>query len=64
MTRAMREVGPQPEEPKTAGGPFEAIAYCWIQGLEYFPEDARADMAVWFYEQHMPELMGWDEART
>lgn len=64
MARAMREVGLEPEEPKTAGGPFEAIAYCWAQALEYFPEDARADMAAWFYDQHMPELMAWDETHT
>ncbi len=63
MARAMREAGLEPGEPRTAGGPFEAIAYCWVQALEYFPEDAREDMAAWFYDKHMPELMGWDAAR-
>ena len=64
MARAMREAGLQPEEPKTTGGPFEAIAYCWIQALEYFPEESRADMAAWVYGTHMPELMDWDETHT
>lgn len=64
MARAMREAGLEPAEPKTAGGPFEAIAYCWVQALEYFPEETRADMAAWFYDEHMPELMGWDAAHT
>ncbi|MEP4378265.1 MAG: methyltransferase domain-containing protein [Alphaproteobacteria bacterium] len=64
MARAMREAGLQPNEAKTAGGPFEAIAYCWVQALEYFPEDARDEMAAWFYDKHMPELMGWDAAHT
>jgi len=64
MARAMRHAGLEPGEPKTAGGPFEAIAYCWVQALEYFPEDARADMAAWFYDKHMPELMAWDADHT
>jgi SAM-dependent methyltransferase len=64
MARAMGLAGLEPEEPKTAGGPFEAIAYCWVRALEYFPEDAREEMAAWFYGKHMPELMGWDAAHT
>lgn len=42
------------------GGPFTAIAYCWTQALEYFPEEKRAEMERWFYERHFPELMAWD----
>ena len=64
MARAMAEAGLVPQEPKTAGGPFEAIAYCWVQALEYFPAEKRAEMADWFYGTHMPELMGWDAAHT
>jgi len=43
------------------GGPFSAIAYCWAQALEYFPDDKRAEMSEWFYQKHMPELMSWDQ---
>lgn len=64
MARAMRAAGLEPGEPMTAGGPFEAIAYCWVQALEYFPDDKRDEMAAWFYEKHMPELMAWDETHT
>lgn len=60
MARIMRRAGLEPGEPETTGGPFEAIAYCWAQALEYFPEDRRAEMSRWFYDEHMPELMGWD----
>ena len=64
MARAMRAAGLAPAEPQTAGGPFEAIAYCWVQALEYFPDDQRAEKARWFFETHMPELMGWDREHT
>ena len=64
MARAMRAAGLEPGEPKMAGGPFEAIAYCWVQALEYFPDDKRDEMARWFHETHMPELVGWDAAHS
>ncbi len=64
MAREMERAGLVPGEPETTGGPFEAIAYCWAQALEYFPEDKREEMARWFYDTHMPELMGWDAAHT
>lgn len=64
LSRAMARAGLVPDTPKTTGGPFEAIAYCWAQALEYFPEDQREAKARWFYEEHMPELMGWDRAHT
>lgn len=60
MARAFARAGLAPGEPKLAGGPFEAIAYCWVQALEYFPEAERAAMADWFYGRHFPELMAWD----
>ena len=44
------------------GGPFTAIAYCWTQALEYFPPEKRAEMEHWFYREHMPQLVAWDEA--
>ena len=43
-----------------AGGPFSAVAYCWAQALEYFPDDQRKEMSEWFYQKHMPELMAWE----
>lgn len=44
------------------GGPFTAIAYCWTQALEYFPEDMRAEMERWFYDEHFKKLRKWDAA--
>ena len=64
MARAMEDAGLVPGAPETTGGPFEAIAYCWAQALEYFPDDRREEMARWFYDTHMPELMAWDSAHT
>ena len=46
------------------GGPFQAIAYCWTQALEYFPPDKRAEMERWFYDKHFKELMAWDDRHT
>jgi SAM-dependent methyltransferase len=46
------------------GGPFQAVAYCWTQALEYFPPDKRAEMERWFYDKHFKELMAWDEQHT
>jgi SAM-dependent methyltransferase len=43
------------------GGPFQAVAYCWTQALEYFPPDKRAEMERWFYDKHFKELMAWDQ---
>jgi SAM-dependent methyltransferase len=43
------------------GGPFQAVAYCWTQALEYFPPEKRREMEDWFYGRHFAELMGWDE---
>ena len=40
-----------------AGGPFEAIAYCWIQALQYLPLDMRVQKARWFFDGHLQELM-------
>jgi SAM-dependent methyltransferase len=40
-----------------AGGPFEAIAYCWVQALQYIPEGERGSTERWFYTEHFPELM-------
>ena len=42
------------------GGPFQAIAYCWDQALQYFPADKRPEMERWFFTEHFPQLMKWD----
>jgi SAM-dependent methyltransferase len=64
MARAMRAAGLVPAEPKTSGGPFEAISYCWVQALQYFPEDKREEMENWFFGEHFPQLMAWDAEHT
>lgn len=64
MARAMQAAGLEPGEPSLTGGPFEAIAYCWAQALEYFPDDKRAEMSEWFYGEHMPQLIAWDGEHT
>lgn len=46
---------------RPAGGPFEAIAYCWVQALQYLPETERKDRESWFYENHFWELMDLDK---
>jgi SAM-dependent methyltransferase len=43
-----------------AGGPFEAIAYCWVQALQYLPPEERAVREEWFFDRHFPELMELD----
>lgn len=60
--RQIVEAGMVYERFEPEGGPFQAIGYCWTQALEYFPPEKRVEMQRWFYEQHMPELMGWDAA--
>jgi hypothetical protein len=49
------------ERVMTTGGPFSAIAYCWVQALEYIPERERESFANWFYKEHFSELKNWDE---
>ena len=57
LAKAGLEAGPFELE----GGPFSAIAYCWTQALEYFPEAERSRIQQWFYDDHFPQLMQWDE---
>ncbi len=57
----LRKFGLEPERFEVEGGPFSTIAYCWTQALQYFPEAQRADMERWFFDEHFPELMRWDE---
>lgn len=64
MQQVMREAGLEPERYDTEGGPFSAIAYCWVQALQYMPEDQRERTGRWFREEHFPQLMRWDEEFT
>lgn len=45
---------------RPAGGPFESIAYCWVQALQYFPEPERRRREEWFFGTHFPELLELD----
>lgn len=45
---------------KHEGGPFTAVAYCWAQALEYFPDEERLKMEDWFYKEQFPKLKQWD----
>lgn len=64
MQRILREVGLEPEPHAAEGGPFSAIAYCWTQALQFFPEVTRNEMERWFYDEHLPQLLKWDEEHT
>ena len=61
LARVLKAAGLEPGEPVLEGGPFSAIAYCWVQALEYFPPDKRAEMQRWFADEHFPELLRWDD---
>jgi SAM-dependent methyltransferase len=54
-------VGFDAERIETTGGPFQAIAYCWEQALQYFPEDERNEREKWFWNEHFPQLLAWDD---
>ena len=43
------------------GGPFQAIAYCWEQALQYLPPAERELRGRWFWEEHFPQLLRWDD---
>jgi SAM-dependent methyltransferase len=62
LARVLRAAGLEPGEPTLEGGPFSAIAYCWVQALEYFPPEQRGAMQRWFDTEHFPRLMQWDTA--
>jgi hypothetical protein len=44
-----------------AGGPFEAIAYCWVQALQHLPPAERAVHERWFTTEHLPLLLAMDD---
>ena len=59
--RMFADAGLKMTEWRPTGGPFEAIAYCWIQALQYFPESERPAREKWFFEEHLPELRALDQ---
>ena len=64
MSEVMRRVGLEPIDIKLDGGPFSAIGYCWLQALEYLPEQQRKQTETWFYNEHWPMLKKWDDQYT
>jgi SAM-dependent methyltransferase len=60
MRNMLLKAGLEPHAFELEGGPFQAITYCWVQALEYFPPEKRVQMERWYYEEHFPELMKWD----
>ena len=64
MHEIMRKVGLTPIDTKLDGGPFSAIGYCWLQALEYLPEQQRKETEEWFYNEHWPQLKQWDTQFT
>jgi len=61
MKRILEAMGFVVDDVRKEGSAFSAIAYCWTQALEYMPEEERAKMSKWFYKEHFPQLMQWDE---
>lgn len=61
LSNIMEKVGLRTIVTELEGGPFSAIAYCWTQALQYFPEGKRVEMEEWFYGEHFSQLMDWDE---
>lgn len=53
----LEEAGLELVEWRPAGGPFEAILYCWDQALQYLPEEERERRRRWIEQDHFQELM-------
>lgn len=64
LERIFRQHGLTPEHRATEGGPFQAVAYCWMQAVQYFPDTERAEMERWLYEKEFPRLMAFDRENT
>lgn len=61
LQRVLSRAGLEPESaPRTQGGPFQVITYCWTQALQYLPDDIRSFYSDWFFQSHFPELMELD----
>lgn len=61
MKKILESVGFEAERIETIGGPFQAIAYCWEQALQYFPENERKKREKWFWNEHFPQLLELDD---
>jgi SAM-dependent methyltransferase len=62
LERVITEAGMVYDHYVPVGGPFTAVAYCWQQALEYFPEPERTKMEQWFQKEHLPQLLAWEGA--
>jgi len=60
LAQVVQEAGLVFERHVPVGGPFTAVAYCWLQALEYFPEAERVGMEQWFREEQWPKLLRWE----
>jgi SAM-dependent methyltransferase len=61
IKRVLEGRGFEIKQMRQQGGAFSAVAYCWTQALECLPESKREEMSRWFYQEHFPQLMHWDE---
>lgn len=59
--RMLAEAGLTYDGFEPEGGPFTAVAYCWLVALEYLPPSERAQVSAWFHDEHLPQLKDWDE---
>ncbi len=60
LARVIEEAGMVFERHEPVGGPFTAVAYCWFQALEYFPEAERDVIEQWFRTEQWPQLLRWE----
>jgi SAM-dependent methyltransferase len=60
MGDILRRHGFEVERVRNEGGPFQVIAYCWEQALQYLPEADRRHRSEWFWNEHFPELIALD----
>ena len=64
MEKILRQVGLEPLNTKLEGGPFSAVGYCWLQALEYLPDEIRDDIESWYFKEQWPQLKEWDKQYT
>jgi SAM-dependent methyltransferase len=61
LERALSQAGLELESPpRTEGGPFQVITYCWTQALQHLPDEIKKPYSEWFFAKHFPELMELD----
>jgi hypothetical protein len=64
ITQVLSRFGLVAEKFETEGGPFQAISYCWVQALEYFPAEMRGKMEEWYYKQDFFTQARMDNIQT